>query len=302
MDGGRAIEVLRRAEPARSEALARQRRAGHRQLQGHAADGRRRALLQHAAVDRRRGRRARPGARRWVYNPRSYEAGTTTMTLRWNQRGVAYWSDGGRRADLLGHRRRLPDCRGRQDRQARSRLRRQRPRRSDGRPAARQARLARLPQRAHLLRAVAADRRPRRRHRAGLDLVADLAEGTDPRLHPRLRRRAPGKVRWTFHTVPQPGEIGHDSWKDNAWEYAGKVTVWTMMSARRGARVRLPADQHDRARLLRRASPRRQPVRREPASASTSTTGQARLALPDRAPRPVGLRQPAPRRTCSTSP
>jgi len=41
-----------------------------------------------ASVDGRTGRT------RWVYNPRSYEAGTTTMSLRWNQRGVAYWGDG----------------------------------------------------------------------------------------------------------------------------------------------------------------------------------------------------------------
>ena len=33
----------------------------------------------------------RTGALKWVYNPKSYEAGTTTMSLRWNQRGVAYW-------------------------------------------------------------------------------------------------------------------------------------------------------------------------------------------------------------------
>ena len=37
---------------------------------------------------------ARTGALKWVYNPKSYEAGTTTLTLRWNQRGVAYWTDG----------------------------------------------------------------------------------------------------------------------------------------------------------------------------------------------------------------
>lgn len=37
---------------------------------------------------------ARTGATRWIYNPNRYEAGTTTMTLRWNQRGVAYWTDG----------------------------------------------------------------------------------------------------------------------------------------------------------------------------------------------------------------
>ena len=40
-----------------------------------------------AAVD------ARTGDTLWVYNPKTYEAGTTTMTARWNQRGVAYWSD-----------------------------------------------------------------------------------------------------------------------------------------------------------------------------------------------------------------
>jgi hypothetical protein len=37
---------------------------------------------------------ARTGALKWVYNPKSYEASTTTMSLRWNQRGVAYWTDG----------------------------------------------------------------------------------------------------------------------------------------------------------------------------------------------------------------
>ena len=37
---------------------------------------------------------ARTGALKWVYNPKSYEAGTTTLTLRWNQRGVAYWRGG----------------------------------------------------------------------------------------------------------------------------------------------------------------------------------------------------------------
>jgi quinoprotein glucose dehydrogenase len=37
---------------------------------------------------------ARTGTVKWIYNPKSYEAGTTTMSLRWNQRGVAYWRDG----------------------------------------------------------------------------------------------------------------------------------------------------------------------------------------------------------------
>ena len=41
-----------------------------------------------AAIDAATGRTI------WTYNPKSYEAGTTTMSLRWNQRGVAYWRDG----------------------------------------------------------------------------------------------------------------------------------------------------------------------------------------------------------------
>ncbi len=92
---------------------------------------------------------ARTGALKWVYNPKSYEAGTTTMSLRWNQRGVAYWRDpstalrqGQRRAHLLGHRRRLPHRRRREDRTAGSGLRHQRQGRSDGGVAAREARPA----------------------------------------------------------------------------------------------------------------------------------------------------------------
>ena len=46
-----------------------------------------------AAID------AETGDTLWVFNPKSYEEGTTTMSARWNQRGVAYWSDGPARTD-----------------------------------------------------------------------------------------------------------------------------------------------------------------------------------------------------------
>ena len=46
------------------------------------------ALSQGVAVD------ARTGETLWVHNPKSYEEGTTTMTVTWRQRGVAYWTDG----------------------------------------------------------------------------------------------------------------------------------------------------------------------------------------------------------------
>ena len=50
-------------------------------------------LSQGVAVD------AVTGDTLWVFNPKSYEEGTTTMTARWNQRGVAYWSNGPERTD-----------------------------------------------------------------------------------------------------------------------------------------------------------------------------------------------------------
>ena len=37
---------------------------------------------------------AKTGEVLWIYNPKSYEDGTTSMTVIYNQRGVSYWSDG----------------------------------------------------------------------------------------------------------------------------------------------------------------------------------------------------------------
>ncbi len=40
-----------------------------------------------------------------------------------------------------------------------------------------------------------------------------------------------GSIKWTFKTVPEPGEFGNDTWENGSWAYSGKVTVWTQMSA-----------------------------------------------------------------------
>lgn len=39
-----------------------------------------------------------------------------------------------------------------------------------------------------------------------------------------------GKMLWRFNTVPQPGEVGHDSWQGDSWQYTGNTGVWSMMS------------------------------------------------------------------------
>jgi quinoprotein glucose dehydrogenase len=45
-----------------------------------------------------------------------------------------------------------------------------------------------------------------------------------------------GKVRWTFHTIPRPGEYGYATWPKKAWTYTGAANNWAGMSvdAKRG--------------------------------------------------------------------
>ena len=45
-----------------------------------------------------------------------------------------------------------------------------------------------------------------------------------------------GRIRWTFHTIPQPGEPGHETWPAEAWRTAGGANSWTGMAVdvRRG--------------------------------------------------------------------
>ena len=40
-----------------------------------------------------------------------------------------------------------------------------------------------------------------------------------------------GQQLWIFHTIPQPGEFGHDTWEDDAWRTSGNTGVWAPMSA-----------------------------------------------------------------------
>ncbi len=39
-----------------------------------------------------------------------------------------------------------------------------------------------------------------------------------------------GKKLWTFHSVPQKGEFGYDTWEEGAAEYTGNTNVWSMIS------------------------------------------------------------------------
>jgi len=45
-----------------------------------------------------------------------------------------------------------------------------------------------------------------------------------------------GKLRWSFHTIPHPGEFGYETWPKGAWKYSGAANNWAGMAldAKRG--------------------------------------------------------------------
>ena len=62
-----------------------------------------------------------------------------------------------------------------------------------------------------------------------------MTEGTDMKEAPPGHVRAfdvrTGELKWIFHTIPEPGEYGSDTWLADAWQFSGGANVWTLMSA-----------------------------------------------------------------------
>ena len=65
-------------------------------------------------------------------------------------------------------------------------------------------------------------------------IVMGMRVGEGPALaapgHVRAYNIRTGKIEWTFHTVPQPGEAGYETWPADAWQRVGGVNVWTGMT------------------------------------------------------------------------
>ena len=185
------------------------------------------ALSQGVAVD------AATGETLWVFNPKSYEEGTTPMTGTFRQRGVAYWTDGegderifwgtgaghlvcvdagtGRPCPDFG-----PDGSGMVDAMV-------------GLPRAnREDRdyLNALLYGIHSPPIVVRDR------------VVHGSQVADRRI---TKEAVPGWVRawdvrtgdhaWDFHTVPDSAdEFGADTWLNESWRYSGNANVWSMLA------------------------------------------------------------------------
>lgn len=181
------------------------------------------ALHQVAAID------AASGNTLWQYNPESYLSGPSMNPISYHARGVAWWEgDGKRRVILSTH---------------------------DAYVVALDADTG-IPDpdfaggRIDLINGIPRAVRNQLDWRGGQPLavvsppivVGDIlvtSQITSNR--PRYKERPPlwirgfhmpsGELAWTFHTIPQEGEYGVETWEEESWRRAGNTGVWTMMSA-----------------------------------------------------------------------
>ncbi|MEK7782081.1 MAG: PQQ-binding-like beta-propeller repeat protein [Verrucomicrobiota bacterium] len=59
-----------------------------------------------------------------------------------------------------------------------------------------------------------------------------VAEGPGPSApgHIRAFNIRTGKLAWIFHTIPQPGEVGYETWPPDAWKSSGGANCWAGMA------------------------------------------------------------------------
>ena len=183
-------------------------------------------LSQGVAVD------AATGETLWVFNPKSYEEGTPTMSNPWSQRGVAWWTDGaGDERIFWGTGNGYLICVDAQT---------GRPCPGFGDGGGRVDAMAGLPR---------ANREERDYLNALLfgihsppivvrDRVIHGSHVADRRI---TKEAVPGWVRawdvrtgehaWDFHTVPNgTDEFGVDTWLNDSWRYSGNANVWSMLA------------------------------------------------------------------------
>ena len=97
-----------------------------------------------------------------------------------------------------------------------------------------------------------------------------------------------GQQRWIFHTIPQPGEFGYDTWPEDAFRIVGRRQRLGRRHRRSRARDGVRGHRLGVVRLLRHDAPGRQPVRGLRAGARRAHRA-ASLALPGREARHLGL-------------
>ena len=177
-----------------------------------------------AAID------AKTGETLWIYNPKSYEAGTTTMSAQWNQRGVAYWTDGADERVLWGTgdgylvavdaKTGVPvdsfGDHGRVD------LMQGLPYAVRGSRDWLNALTYSVQSPPIVVRDTVVTPASISSYNVTKEQIPGWTRGWDVRT---------GKLKWTFHTIPRPGEYGNETWQADSWSYTGKVSGWSIFSA-----------------------------------------------------------------------
>lgn len=165
-----------------------------------------------------------PGTGRlvWSFDPKSYEAGRPA-NVGFQHRGVSYWTDGtDARIFLAAHDRTLWALDAK-----------------TGKPCADFGEGGKV----DLATTLGREINPRiLTHTSPVGICNDtVIVGSVVFDGPTMKEMPPGHVRgfdartgamkWIFHTIPQAGEFGAETWENESWKYSGNTNVWSMFSA-----------------------------------------------------------------------
>jgi quinoprotein glucose dehydrogenase len=162
---------------------------------------------------------AATGRERWTFKPDT--GGAREQSLGVN-RGVTYWEDGDDRRILVAAGQRLYALNA-----------------DTGRPIASFGENGSVSLREGLGRDVSKlyvlSNTPGAIYKDLLIVGTRVSEGPDPSApgHVRAYDVRTGRIRWTFHTIPQPGEAGYDTWPPDAYSRVGGGNPWSGISVDR---------------------------------------------------------------------
>jgi len=173
------------------------------------------SLSQVAAID------AGTGDTLWSHDPESWRAGRPANE-GFQHRGVAYWTDGERERVLLPtHHRRLVSLNA-----------------ATGEPDPDFGDGGAVEMTPHLGREVMESRTTHSSPPAvcgNTAIVGSIvADGVMHKESPPGFVRAydipTGDLAWVFHTIPQDGELGTETWENESWRYSGNTNVWSTIA------------------------------------------------------------------------